>query len=196
MQVNPNFVTLRTLTDQPEKNIFHWPKIDLLGVKYLLVPAGHVNYERWLLSESMTVAYRDALVTVMENPHVLPRAFVVPGQKAEDEITLPKNYRASIEPAEIAKYRNAEVELKGRSKKGGLLVLSDNWHPNWSATVNGEPASIVKVEGTFRGVVVPAGDYTVAMRYRPKTLTASLIISSISLVSLLLMLAFSRKNRR
>ena len=51
----------------------------------------------------------------------------------------------------------------------GLLIVSDNWYPGWRAEVDGRPARIWKVNTVIRGVVVPAGKHTVAMRYRPSS---------------------------
>ncbi len=51
----------------------------------------------------------------------------------------------------------------------GLVVVSDNWYPGWTAEVDGRPARIWKVNTVIRGVVVDPGRHQVVMRYRPFT---------------------------
>lgn len=48
-----------------------------------------------------------------------------------------------------------------------LVVLSDVWYPGWTAEVNGQEISILKANGMFRAVPVPAGRSVVVMTYQP-----------------------------
>ena len=43
----------------------------------------------------------------------------------------------------------------------GLVVVSDNWYPGWTAEVDGRPAKIWKVNTVIRGVVVEPGKHQV-----------------------------------
>jgi hypothetical protein len=49
----------------------------------------------------------------------------------------------------------------------GMVVLTDTWFPGWRATVDGKSATIYRVDGAVRGVVVEAGEHVIEMRYRP-----------------------------
>jgi hypothetical protein len=48
----------------------------------------------------------------------------------------------------------------------GLLVLSEIWHPYWSARVDGRPAEVLQVDVALRGVVVEAGNHSVELEFR------------------------------
>jgi hypothetical protein len=41
--------------------------------------------------------------------------------------------------------------------QAGVLVVSENWMPWWTATVDGAPAPIARANGAFLGIEVPAG---------------------------------------
>jgi len=71
----------------------------------------------------------------------------------------------------------------------GLLVLSDQYLPGWSATVNGHAAHIYPTDIAVRGVPVPAGVSTVEFRYRPKSIRDGLILFALGLVALGLLAA-------
>ena len=57
------------------------------------------------------------------------------------------------------------LELDVEATEGGLLFVSEIFHPAWEARVNGDPVEILRTNGAFRGVVVPAGESTVEFRY-------------------------------
>lgn len=48
-------------------------------------------------------------------------------------------------------------------KEPATLIVRDAWSPAWRASVDGRPVSLDRVEGAFRGVIVPAGAREVVM---------------------------------
>jgi hypothetical protein len=97
---------------------------------------------------------------------------------------------------EVIHFSNAKVEIKGRTEFSGVLVFADAWHPNWSATVNGISTKVAKVNGAFRGIKVDPGEYHIVMKYRPKTLTAGIVISSLTLFALAMLLVLGVHKTR
>jgi len=66
----------------------------------------------------------------------------------------------------------------------GMVILSDNWFPGWSATVDGQPAGIWEADTAIRGVEVPAGSHRIEMRYRPASVRLGAWMLVLSLVGL------------
>jgi membrane protein YfhO len=64
----------------------------------------------------------------------------------------------------------------------GYLVVLDTFLPDWTATVDGVPAEVLRANVVFRAVAVPAGSHTVALRYRPRSVVTGLLVSGASLV--------------
>jgi hypothetical protein len=54
-----------------------------------------------------------------------------------------------------------------RSSGDGLWVLSDTWFPGWRATIDGEPAEIIRANGLLRALRVPRGLHRLVMHYEP-----------------------------
>jgi hypothetical protein len=50
---------------------------------------------------------------------------------------------------------------------GGLLVLTDVFYPGWIAEEDGHRLPILRADGFFRAVALPAGTHRVVFRYRP-----------------------------
>jgi hypothetical protein len=180
-----DFVSLAYPQDAPDLNYYDWPLVDLLGVKYIIVPKTSVQYLQAFARDGFKRVHDSRFTVVFENPDVLPRAFTVELSQAGDQVTLPSDLAGRLTPATITRYRNTYVEIAGVADRPGLFVLTDNWHANWSALLNGAPTSIVTVNAAFRGVWVPAGAFKVEMSYQPRTLHAALLLSSLSLIGLL-----------
>jgi hypothetical protein len=162
---------------------------------------------------------------VYENPGALPRAFVVDRQivadgadAARDAITAPGFRprsavvteqpipglagggagRAGAPPgvARISDYEDERVEVRTRTTRPGLLVLTDSFYPGWKATVDGRDATVRRVDYLIRGVQVPAGAHTVRFRYEPASWRAGWITSAVALVVILGAVALGLRRRR
>ncbi|MFB1479429.1 YfhO family protein [Corallococcus sp. RDP092CA] len=70
---------------------------------------------------------------------------------------------------------SVEVEAEAPS----VLVINDAHLPGWTATLDGEPASILAANVAVRAVPVPAGRHTVVMRYRTPGLLPGLWLGAL-----------------
>jgi hypothetical protein len=86
--------------------------------------------------------------------------------------------------ATIRKYTSNTVELAVNSQCGGLLVLSDEYYPGWTATVNGKSATVYPTDVALRGVSVPAGRSTVTFHYRPSSFRLGIVAFLIGFAAL------------
>lgn len=59
------------------------------------------------------------------------------------------------------------VELDAELDGAGYLVARDSWARGWTATVDGEPAPVLRANGRHRAVALPAGRHQVVLRYKP-----------------------------
>jgi len=76
------------------------------------------------------------------------------------------------------------VTIRAALDAPGYLVLSDTWYPGWRATVNGEPADILRANYAFRAVWLEAGERVVEMTYHPASALAG---GAVSLAALFLL---------
>jgi hypothetical protein len=74
---------------------------------------------------------------------------------------------AQNEPIEYRRPAGDTVEVKANLACKGMIVVSDTYFPGWKAEIDGQSTDIHEVNGAMRGVVAPAGEHTVTMRYRP-----------------------------
>lgn len=72
------------------------------------------------------------------------------------------------------------------SKNGGIVVFSEIYYPGWTATVDGTPTPIARVNYILRAITVKPGKHTVVFDFHPSSIRTTEIIAYISLVLLLL----------
>jgi len=185
-----DFPSLAIPQDAPNLSYYDWGAVDLLGVKYVVVPKNAVQYLVAFEREQFSRVHESQFTVVFENPHVLPRAFVLDSSVTPDagNLSLPADLRDHIEPAAISTYRNATVEIKGSVTHSAWVILTDNWHSSWKATVNGQPTEIVRVNGTFRGVRVDSGDFLIEMSYEPGSLRVAEAVALLATLVVLVLI--------
>lgn len=121
-------------------------------------------------------------------------------------VALPEGRGGREKPADGAVLGNCVIEtdaaervaVKVDSPRPAILVLADTAAPGWRAQVNGTSTPLLKVNGLFRGVVVPSGASTVTFVYRPVPFYAGAVVTGMALVLLVLagMTALVRLARR
>jgi len=97
------------------------------------------------------------------------------------------------EPAQITVYQNEKVVIQARARQKGWVLLLDSWYPGWEAEVDGRPVEILRANGFFRAVEVPAGEHTVTFRYRPAIFCRAVLVSAAGFALWLGMMLFSFK---
>lgn len=119
--------------------------------------------------------------------------------KEAAQIGLPKlkpgetPFRSADSACKISSYHNDSVTIDATLEQPSVVVLTDNWHPNWTAKLDGKPVHLGLVDETFRGIVVPKGTHKIEMNYRPKSLNAGIAASAI-VIALLLASVLLRKK--
>lgn len=91
-------------------------------------------------------------------------------------------------PAQVVSYQPERVALDVTLDAPGALVLADTWYPGWQATVNGEPAALLRANYLLRAVLLPAGQHRVVLDFRPDSLARGAVVS---LAAALLLLAIA-----
>jgi len=120
-----------------------------------------------------------------------PRVAVIEPMGAPLPSSWPEN-PAPGSSADFLEDSSHRVRIRSSSAGETLLVLKDSWYPGWKAFIGGGEAPIYRVNGCFRGVIVPPGDHVVDFRYRPRTVYLSGAVSTLVTLALL---AFSLRRR-
>ncbi|HEY9403048.1 MAG TPA: YfhO family protein [Pyrinomonadaceae bacterium] len=168
--------------------------------------------------------YDEGDVLVLENKRALPRAWLVAEAEAVDgEESLRRISGAGARPfdprrtallevahaelpaltggelapgsaANVVSHEPNRLVIETRAAQATVLVLSEINYPGWEATVDGEAARVYATNYLLRGVVVPAGEHRVEMRYRAPAARNGAIISMLSLFAFGALLFYSSRK--
>ena len=166
------------------------PLADLLGLRYIVTAAPLAKLDPQAREADFPVIARIGEHTIYSNPRALPRVMVIPQAQAADQNALIATGRwgQGFDPtrtvllapedvkrldrggdgvARIVRYENGRVVVAADSPRGGVLVLNDVYHPWWRATIDGTPVTIMRANGIFRAVALPAGKHEVVFEFAP-----------------------------
>ena len=175
-----------------------FPVLNMLNAKYFIVP----------LQANQTVA--------IENPYVYGNAWFVDKvtyvKNANEELdTLGKlNLRHeavadarfqsqlgesknqdSTSIVKLTAYEPNQLTYDVRSATGGIVVFSEIFYPEWTATVDGKPVEIGRVDYVLRALNVDKGHHKVVLTFDPKSVKQTETVAYLSYCVLLLVVLFA-----
>ena len=173
-----------------------FPVLNMLNAKYFILP----------LQDGQTVP--------IQNPYVYGNAWFIDELQYVDNANLEmdclgkldlrhqavadRKFKAQLGEAvvqdtasvvTIKTYEPNRLTYDVNSGKGGILVFSEIYYPGWTATVDGEPAELGRVDYLLRAMQVKPGKHEVVLSFFPKSVNTTETIAYISYVILLLVVA-------
>ena len=89
----------------------------------------------------------------------------------------------------IKSYEPNQLTYEVNSGKGGVLVFSEIYYPGWTATVDGEPAELGRVDYILRALQVKPGRHEVVLSFFPKSVDTTETVAYTAYAILILVLA-------
>lgn len=149
------------------------------------LPRGYVVHRARVIGDT-----EDA-VAIMREPAFDPaQEAVVQGALAE-ELWAP----GRPDQVTISAYKAEHVVLDADLGGAGVLVVADTYYPGWLARVDGVRTEMLRVNGMFRGIALPAGAHHVELIYRPLSLRAGALLTLPALAITLGLFAAGRRRR-
>ena len=88
----------------------------------------------------------------------------------------------------IKSYEPNQLTYDVNSGKGGVVVFSEIYYPGWTATIDGEPAELGRVDYILRALNVKPGKHEVVLSFFPKSVDTTETIAYLAYAVLLLVL--------
>lgn len=86
----------------------------------------------------------------------------------------------------LTKYEPNNMTYTVSSTKGGVVVFSEVYYPGWTATIDGQPAELGRVNYILRALNVKAGKHEVVLDFHPTSISTTETIAYAALIVLLL----------
>ena len=101
----------------------------------------------------------------------------------------------------LTAYEPNHLTYNVQSGKGGVVVFSEIYYPGWTATVDGRPAELGRVDYVLRAMQVAPGTHQVELMFYPKSIntteTIAYLAYAVLLIVILLIAYFEwKKNKK
>lgn len=161
-----------------------------------------INHLKLYFSQpQFNLVFTGTRYAIYENRNFLPRAFITPRYevvKNKEELfsrLMQPDFNPSRtallyeEPdikisgdtftgvAEIISYNANAIKVRANLSKPGLLILSENYHPDWRITVDGKQAKLLQAFHTLRAIALPAGAHEIIFFYKSNYYRLGLILT-------------------
>jgi hypothetical protein len=142
---------------------------------------------------------------IYENSGYAPRAFLVPEVVVERDpdatwrrlrdVDLtrvavldapppgPLGQLATTRSARVVGYGPQHVDVAVDPGEAALLLITDSFYPGWRATADGRPVAVLRADGLFRAVPVPAGAQRIRMWFDPLSVKLGIVLSAAALLA-------------
>ena len=188
------------------------PWLDRLAVSHLLVeprdPILQRGFAAWPLAQTLPSGRE-----LRQNPHPLPRFGWVRSAVVEADAHVAIDRIGSLAP-EVTVLASAvhgegdggPIDVTADTAQGwtvavapqqpAVLLVRDALAPGWTATVDGVQQPMIRADGLFRAIPVPAGAHTVACQFATPGLALGTGISALAwLAALALAIAIWRRRQ-
>jgi len=173
-----------------------YPVLNMLNTKYFILPLQsgktvpvenpYANGNAWFVDK----------VTFVDNAN--QELETIGKLNLRHEAVADKKFSSQLQPATgadqdsvrvvaITGYEPNRLTYDVNSGKGGVVVFSEIYYPGWTATVDGEPVELGRVNYVLRALTVGPGQHQVELTFFPKSIDTTETIAYVSLGLLLLL---------
>ena len=88
----------------------------------------------------------------------------------------------------MIQYKPNNLTYEVKSSKGGVIVFSEIYYPGWTATVDGQPVELGRVDYILRAINVKPGNHKVVLDFHPQSLKNTEMVAYIGYGVLVLLI--------
>jgi len=183
-----------------------WPVLNMLNTKYVILPLQggqtvplqnpYTYGNAWFVDKIQYAANANEEIAAVGQLNLRHEAVADAKFKSQLGEAVEQD---SVSIVTIKTYEPNEVSYEVNSGKGGVVVFSEIYYPGWTATIDGAPAELGRVNYILRALNVKPGKHDVVLTFKPKSVNTTETIAYVSYVILILVVlgaAFMEWKRR
>ena len=183
-----------------------FPILNMLNAKYFIVPLQgnattsiqnpYAQGNGWFVNKLTYVADANAEYAGVGKIDVSHEAVA---DKKFEPILGQTQTNDSTARVVLTKYEPNNMTYTVSSTKGGVVVFSEVYYPGWTATIDGQPAELGRVNYILRALNVKAGKHEVVLDFHPTSISTTETIAYAALIVLLLAICvaiYSEKKKQ
>ena len=172
-----------------------FPVINMLNTKYFIMPMQggettpltnpYAFGNAWWVDN---VKYVDNANQEIEQVGKVDLRKVAVADKQFEKVLGQSAAHDSTDVVSITAYQPNNLKYTAESKKGGLLVFSEIYYPGWTATVDGKPAELGRVNYILRALSLTPGKHEVVLDFHPASVKTTETVAYVAGGLLLLLI--------
>ena len=183
-----------------------WPVLNMLNTKYMIFPLQggqtvplqnpYTYGNAWFVDKLQYAANANEEIDAVGKLNLRHEAVADAKFKTQLGDAVEQD---SVSIVTIKTYEPNELSYEVNSGKGGVVVFSEIYYPGWTATVDGQPAELGRVNYILRALNVKPGKHDVVLAFNPKSVKTTETIAYVSYVILILVIlgaAYMEYRRR
>ena len=183
-----------------------WPVLNMLNTKYMIFPLQggqtvplqnpYTYGNAWLVDKIQYAANANEEIDAIGKLNLRHEAVADAKFKTQLGEAVAQD---SVSIVTIKNYEPNELIYEVNSGKGGVVVFSEVYYPGWTATVDGQPAELGRVNYILRALNVKPGKHEVVLTFKPKSVNTTETIAYVSYIILILVVlgaAYTEYRRR
>jgi len=166
------------------------------------------------LTQNAMLSYKNGAITLYTNPNAPARIYLatrpvlastaedalgaitavsfIPGSSVIVERPIKLRGSGNVGILRISKWQDEDIVIHvNKNTRSSILVYADSYFPGWIATIDGKQTQIIPVNINQKGVIVSQGDHIIHLYYAPGSLKQGAIISAISILLTVIVMAFA-----
>lgn len=190
--VTKEFTSFISEAQQGRFDFSKYPVLNMLNTKYMLYGQNRENVITNLEANGAAWFVQELITVNSANEEIQKTCGI--DSKTQAVIDISKFTISGLTPDSSAAIRLIEntpnrMIYESTSTTNGLAVFSEIYYPiGWSATIDGNEATIIRANYVLRALEIPAGKHTIEFKFAPKSFTAGNTITTVSSWLVLLIL--------
>ena len=166
--------------------------LNMLNAKYFILDDNTVQLNpdaygnAWMVDSVAVVSGANAEMAALDS---LDARHVAVTDTAFAALAAAARVATAGDTVRLTSYAPDRLTYRAHSAAGGVAVFSEVFFPwGWTATIDGKPADIARVNYVLRAMVLPAGDHTVVMEFKPAEVKVTTNIATTAIIAIFLLL--------
>ena len=163
------------------------PLLNMLNMKWVILSGGnialrntHANGNAWFVNEVKFADNADAEIRALGKLDTKHQAVADVRFKSQLEGATDGQGRI-----ELKQYTPNELRYTSENSKAGVAVFSEIYYPGWTATIDGHPVEVARVNYVLRALRVPAGRHEIVFSFRPTSVSTTEVIAYVAFALLI-----------
>ncbi|MCR4602623.1 MAG: YfhO family protein [Prevotella sp.] len=168
-----------------------YPVINMLNTKYFIIsdnmalPNPYAQGNAWFVDKVQYVTDANEELAALGKLDLRHEAVA---DKLFESVLQQPSPLDSTAVVSLSSYEPNLLKYSVNSQQGGILVFSEIYYPGWTATIDGQPAELGRVNYVLRAMHINGGQHEVVLSFDPQSVKTTETIAYVALIVMVVLI--------